>query len=102
MAVTRPLRDGRRRSGRPADHGYYAGVNAFDTAAVLLAIAAACGYLNHRLLRLPSTSGTLAIALFSSIAILAVEAIAPSLSLRDSIRAFLTDIDFNQTLMRGL
>jgi CPA1 family monovalent cation:H+ antiporter len=77
-------------------------MNAFDTAAVLLTIAAICGYLNHRLLRLPATSGTLAVALISSMALVAVEAYAPAWSLRDRVATFLEDIDFNRTLMRGL
>ena len=77
-------------------------MNAFDTAAVLLAIAAVCGYLNHRLLRLPATSGTLAVALISSLALAAIGAVAPAWSLRDHVAAFLEDIDFNRTLMRGL
>ena len=61
-----------------------------------------CGYLNHRLLRLPATSGTLAVALFSSLAIVTAEAFLPAWSLRDRAAAFLKDIDFNRTLMRGL
>ena len=35
----------------------------FDVAAILVAVAAASGYVNHRLLRLPPTSGTLLVAL---------------------------------------
>jgi Na+:H+ antiporter len=77
-------------------------MNAFDTAAVLLAIAATCGYLNHRLLGLPATGGTLAVALIGSMAIVVVEAFAPAWSLRRHVAAFLEDIDFNRTLMRGL
>ena len=71
-------------------------------AAVLLTVAALCGLLNHRLLRLPSTSGTLAIALVSSLVIVGIEALAPSWGLRDRVSGFLQDIDFNETLMRGL
>jgi Na+:H+ antiporter len=77
-------------------------VTSFETAAVLLTIAAACGYLNYRFLRLPATTGTLAIALFSSLAIVGIDLLTPSLPLRQPIERFLTDIDFNQTLMRGL
>jgi CPA1 family monovalent cation:H+ antiporter len=77
-------------------------VNAFDIASVLIAIAAICGYLNYRVLRLPATSGTLAIALFSSLVIVAVEALIPGWPLAASINRFLGDIDFTETLMRGL
>ena len=38
-------------------------MNAFDTAAVLIAIAALTGYINHRVLKLSATTGTLAVAL---------------------------------------
>jgi CPA1 family monovalent cation:H+ antiporter len=76
-------------------------VNAFDIAAVLLTIAAVSGYLNHRFLRLPATSGTLAIALVSSLVVIATGGLLPSWTLQDRVRAFLADIDFNQTLMRG-
>jgi len=76
-------------------------VNAFDIATVLLTIAAVSGYLNHRFLRLPATSGTLVVALVSSLFVIAAEALVPAWTLQDRVRAFLTDIDFNETLMRG-
>jgi CPA1 family monovalent cation:H+ antiporter len=76
-------------------------VNAFDIATVLLAIAAVSGYLNHRFLRLPATSGTLVVALVSSLFVIAADALVPSWTPQDRVRAFLADIDFNETLMRG-
>jgi len=42
-------------------------VNTFDIAAILIAIAAVFGYINHRVPRLPQTSSTLLIALISSL-----------------------------------
>ena len=50
-------------------------MNAFDIAAVLIAVAAVSGYVNHRFLHLPSTSGTLLIALVSSLLVIVLEAI---------------------------
>ena len=47
-------------------------MNAFDVAAILIAVAAVSGYLNHQFLRLPVTSGTLVVALLSSVIIVAV------------------------------
>ena len=47
-------------------------MNIFDVAAVLVAVAAAAGYINHRVLRLPPTSGTLLVALVSSLAVLLI------------------------------
>ncbi|MEO8484273.1 MAG: sodium:proton antiporter [Acidobacteriota bacterium] len=74
----------------------------FDIAAVLIAIAAVAGYLNHRLLHLPPASGTLAVALGSSLALVLVDAVVPEWHLRSTTTAFLGDIDFNATLMRGM
>jgi CPA1 family monovalent cation:H+ antiporter len=77
-------------------------VSSFETTAVLLCMAAACGYFNYRFLRLPATTGTLAVALFSSLAIVVIDALNPSTTLRQPIERFLLDIDFNETLMRGM
>jgi CPA1 family monovalent cation:H+ antiporter len=76
-------------------------VTSFETAAVLLSIAALCGYLNYRFLRLPATTGTLTIALFSSLAIVVIDVMTPFVTLRPPIERFLTDLDFNQVLLRG-
>ena len=74
----------------------------FDIAAILIAIAAISGYLNHRLLHLPQTSGTLLIALVSSLVVLAVERLVPDVHLQAGVEDFLGRIDFDQTLMHGL
>lgn len=74
----------------------------FDIASILTAVAAASGYVNHRFLRLPATSGTLAVALVSSLALLASDHIFPQLRFADTIGAFLNQVDFNQTLMHGM
>jgi CPA1 family monovalent cation:H+ antiporter len=76
-------------------------MNAFDIAAVLAAIAAASGYVNHRVLRLPATSGTLVVALVSSVAVLMVDRVT-DLGLANASAAFLSSIDFNETLMHGM
>ncbi|MEZ5315901.1 MAG: sodium:proton antiporter [Vicinamibacterales bacterium] len=74
----------------------------FDAAAILVAAAALFGYVNHRLLRLPSTSGTLVIALASSLALLLADEIHPAWGLRDTLLGFVQVIDFNQTFMHGM
>src|SRR4051794_23522121 len=76
-------------------------MNAFDIAAVLAAIAAASGYVNHRVLRLPATSGTLVVALVSSVAVLMVDRVT-DLGRANASAAFLSSIDFNETLMHGM
>jgi CPA1 family monovalent cation:H+ antiporter len=74
----------------------------FDTAAVLIAVAAIAGYLNHRILRLPAASGTLVVALCSSTTVLLADAIVPTWHLRASFGDFLAYIDFNEALMHGM
>ena len=74
----------------------------FDAAAVVIAIAAVSGYLNYKLLKLPATSGTLVVALLASLTVVAAEAIFPRLALQAAVTRFLGQIDFNQTLMRGM
>jgi Na+:H+ antiporter len=76
-------------------------MSVFDIAAILITVAAVCGYVNHRLLRLPQTSGTLLVALASSLIVVAIERLAPAVDLQPIIETFLQRIDFNQTLMRG-
>ena len=77
-------------------------MNTFDIAAILITIAAASGYLNHRLLRLPVTSGTLLMALLASLVVVAIETAFPALNLQEQVAAFLARIDFNQALMNGM
>jgi CPA1 family monovalent cation:H+ antiporter len=76
-------------------------MNAFDIAAILAAIAATSGYINHRVLRLPASSGTLVVALVSSLAVLLID-YATGLKLADAAVTFLSSIDFNETLMHGM
>jgi monovalent cation:H+ antiporter, CPA1 family len=77
-------------------------MNAFDLAAILITVAAISGYLNHQLLKLPPTSGTLAVALFTSLVVVATNAAFPQLEIQTTIARFLGRIDFNQTLMHGM
>jgi len=77
-------------------------MNGFDIAAILIAIAAVAGYLNHRLLHLPATSGALAVALLSSIVLVAADAAIPAWGLHARAARFLGEIDFNATLMHGM
>jgi CPA1 family monovalent cation:H+ antiporter len=77
-------------------------MNAFDTAAVLIAIAALTGYINHRVLKLSATTGTLAVALVSSLVIVVADAAVPGWQLQAVLTGFLGGIDFNEALMHGM
>ncbi len=74
----------------------------FDIAAVLIALAAAFGYLNYRFLRLPATTGIMSIALFSSLFMLATGWLLPQWHLKAGLNTFLAGIDFNRVLMHGM
>ncbi|MEE8214667.1 MAG: sodium:proton antiporter [Alphaproteobacteria bacterium] len=73
-----------------------------DLAAILLALAAAFGYLNHRWLKLPHTIGLVVIALFASLAVLALDLAVPSLGLRATVRGAVQGIAFPEILMKGM
>ena len=77
-------------------------MSGFDIAAVLVAIAAASGYINHHLLKLPAASGTLVVALASSLFLIAVDHLLSTVGFEVGVRAFVGDIDFNQMLLRGM
>jgi Na+:H+ antiporter len=77
-------------------------MNPFDVAAVLIAVAAIAGYLNHRFLRLPATSGILAVSLVTSIALVAADRFFANGHLHDLVSTFLDNIDFNEALMHGM
>ena len=74
----------------------------FNLVALLVTLAAVFGYLNHRWLRLPHTIGLVVIALAVSVVILVSDAVFPMLGLEAAVRGLLTDIDFEDTLMKGL
>ncbi len=73
-----------------------------DLAAILLALAAAFGYLNHRWLKLPHTIGLVVIALFASMAVLALDLAVPSLGFRATVRGAVEGIAFPEILMKGM
>jgi monovalent cation:H+ antiporter, CPA1 family len=73
----------------------------FDLLALLLALAAVFGWLNHRLLRLPLTVGLLLLALVGAVLLIAADAAAPGLGLKPAIRGILAGVDFPATLLNG-
>lgn len=73
-----------------------------NLAAVLLALAAVFGYLNHRWLKLPHTIGLVVIALAASLAILALDLAVPAFGFRATVRGAIQQIDFPDVLMKGM
>ncbi len=77
-------------------------MSVFDVAAILIAVTALSGYVNHRFLRLPPTSGTLLVALVTSLVVLALDAFLSGIEIRPLVDRFLGEIDFDRALMHGL
>jgi CPA1 family monovalent cation:H+ antiporter len=75
---------------------------AFDAAAILIVLAAALGYLNHRAFGLPSSVGLTVMGAVASLLIVAVDWLVPSSHLSSMVVGFLDDIDFHTTLMEGM
>lgn len=74
----------------------------FDIAAILISVAAALSWVNHRLFKLPSSVGLALMGAVASLVVVLVDAAAPAAHLGASARAFLSNIDFRQTLMEGM
>ena len=77
-------------------------MNLFDIIAILLTLAALFGFLNSRFLKLEPSVGLLLISLVSSMAVMALHWIVPGLGLAETVRGYLTNIDFNEALMHGM
>ncbi|MEZ5742459.1 MAG: sodium:proton antiporter [Sphingomonadaceae bacterium] len=77
-------------------------LSAFDAAAILIVLAAALGYLNHRFLKLPSTVGLTLMGLVASLLVILYDRLLPSSTLAETLSTFLTELDFHATLMEGM
>lgn len=73
-----------------------------DVAAFLLVLTALLTYVNHRFLRIPTTIGVMAIALFLSLAIVGLHAVGLDHGLKAYEKALLQSINFSDVLMQGM
>ena len=73
-----------------------------DIAATCLVITALLAYMNHRLTRLPTTIGVMAIALALSLAMVGLDAAGLDHGLRRYEESFIRSIDFSDVLMQGM
>lgn len=73
----------------------------FDAAAILMVLAAALGYLNTRVLRLPSSIGLTVMGALASLAVILIDSLGGS-TLAPQLAGFLSGIDFHATLMEGM
>ena len=74
----------------------------FEIGAVLIALSALFGYVNHRYLRAPHTVGLVLIALAASLGLLLVESLVPGADVDALVLRVLRGIDFHDTLMHGM
>ena len=74
----------------------------FDTAAVLMVLAAFFGWVNHRWLKLPFAIGLLISALLASVAVLGFDRLVPELDLGAHVRDAMVSIDFTEALLHGM
>jgi CPA1 family monovalent cation:H+ antiporter len=77
-------------------------MDAFDAAAILIVLAAALGYLNHRVVHLPHTIGLVIMGAVASLAMVGADAVFPGAGLGTAVRGFLEGIDFHDALMNGM
>ena len=74
----------------------------FEIAALLLVLSALLSWLNRAYFKLPHTIGLLVMALVASFGIIALEALVPSLQVYETLSGAIGQIDFNETLMKGM
>ena len=74
----------------------------FEIAALLLVLSAILSWLNRAYIKLPHTIGLLVMALIASFGIIALEAVFPSLQVYETLSGAIGQIDFNETLMKGM
>jgi CPA1 family monovalent cation:H+ antiporter len=77
-------------------------ISFFSIAAIVLTLAAVFGYMNHRWMRLPHSIGLVVIALFASLGVIGLDALFPVLEMQAAVRSVLGQIDFHETLMKGM
>jgi len=72
----------------------------FDLIAVFIVMAAGFGYLNFRLLKLPTTIGLMALSLLFSLSLFVLGAFVPAVA--QQTRSVIERFDFNQVLLHGM
>lgn len=74
----------------------------FDAAAILIVLAATLGYLNHRILKLPSSIGLTVMGLVASLLVIGLDHLLPGSDVGEQVVGFIAGIDFHTTLMDGM
>lgn len=74
----------------------------FDAAAILIVLAALLGYLNHRILKLPSSIGLTVMGAVASLLVIGIDHLLPGSRIGEQVVGFIARIDFHTTLMDGM
>jgi CPA1 family monovalent cation:H+ antiporter len=74
----------------------------FDTASVLIVLAAVLGYLNFRFLHLPAAVGLTVMGAVASLIIIGVDRLVPAAQIGAKVLEFLKGVDFQSTLLNGM
>ncbi len=74
----------------------------FEIAALLLVLSAVLSFINRAYLKLPHTIGLLVMALLASFLVMFLHAVAPGLRIYETLTGAVGQIDFNETLMKGM
>ncbi|HEY0525283.1 MAG TPA: sodium:proton antiporter [Stellaceae bacterium] len=77
-------------------------LSAFDLVSLLLALTGLFGFVNYRLLRLPSHIGLLVIALAVSLATIGIDALTPGLGIRQQVGALFASADLPAAFLNGV
>lgn len=74
----------------------------FELSATLLTLSAILGWVNHRYLPMPHTTGLLVMSVAASLILVTIDAAVPDRHLFDPLTSALSQIDFNAVVMEGM
>ncbi len=74
----------------------------FDAAAVLIVMAAALGYINYRVFKLPQSVALTVMGAVASLIVVGIDLVLPGGEVGAEIVRFIAAIDFHETLMNGM
>ena len=77
-------------------------LSAFELAAILVVASALLGWLNHHFIKLPHVIGLTVMGALAAIALTAVDAVVPGITLDDWVTETLQQLNFTETLLQGM
>jgi len=87
---------GQRQNERPEQ------MNILQIASLLIVLAGAFGAINYLFLKLPSAIGILVVAFVASLAVLGLDALIPTLTIAEEVRAVVLELHFSDALLEGM